>query len=182
MQTFLPYVGFEKTAQVLDYRRLGKQRVEAYQLLNIVTGRTTSAAWRRHPAALMWRGYPRALLEYGFTIAFEWRRRGYQDFMVERFNSEFCSMICEKIVRPHWLGDQRLHSSHRASLLAKEPAHYQQFRWKETPEIDYYWPAPAELSLRTNEQKDIEREHVADAVRQDGDGRDQLLADQHGGE
>ena len=28
MQTFLPYKDFGKTAKCLDYRRLGKQRVE----------------------------------------------------------------------------------------------------------------------------------------------------------
>ena len=32
MQTFLPYKDFRKSAQVLDYKRLGKQRVEAWQI------------------------------------------------------------------------------------------------------------------------------------------------------
>ena len=32
MQTFLPYAGFADTAQELDKRRLGEQRVEAIQL------------------------------------------------------------------------------------------------------------------------------------------------------
>lgn len=32
MQTFLPYADFEKTAKCLDYKRLGKQRVEAWQI------------------------------------------------------------------------------------------------------------------------------------------------------
>ena len=36
MQTFLPYEDFTKTAQCLDYKRLGKQRVEAYQILRIL--------------------------------------------------------------------------------------------------------------------------------------------------
>lgn len=29
MQTFLPYPDFKKSAQCLDYRRLGKQRVDS---------------------------------------------------------------------------------------------------------------------------------------------------------
>ena len=33
MQTFLPYPDFQISASVLDYRRLGKQRVECKQLL-----------------------------------------------------------------------------------------------------------------------------------------------------
>jgi hypothetical protein len=34
MQTFMPYSDFEKTARCLDNKRLGKQRVEAWQILN----------------------------------------------------------------------------------------------------------------------------------------------------
>lgn len=37
MQTFLPYPSFIKSAQCLDNKRLGKQRVEAYQILQILT-------------------------------------------------------------------------------------------------------------------------------------------------
>ena len=36
MQTFLPYESFEDTAKVLDYRRLGKQRVEGMQIINTI--------------------------------------------------------------------------------------------------------------------------------------------------
>ena len=52
MQTFLPYDDFVKSAKVLDYRRLGKQRVEAMQLLKAISGQ---GGWRNHPAALMWK-------------------------------------------------------------------------------------------------------------------------------
>jgi len=179
MNTMLPFVSFEKTASCLDFRRLGLQRSEAYQILNVITGRDTDPRKLKDPAVLMWMGYPRALLEYGFTVAFEWRSRGYQDFMAERFNSEFTLMICEKVVRPHWLGDQKLHASHRAALLAKDPAHYSQFRWKEVPGIDYYWPPPAELALReTHGHEDLSREALADAVHEDGLRRNQLLGNQ----
>ena len=33
MQTFLPYKDIQKSVKCLDYRRLGKQRVEAMQIL-----------------------------------------------------------------------------------------------------------------------------------------------------
>ena len=32
MQTFLPYKSFEKSAKCLDYKRLGKQRIETWQI------------------------------------------------------------------------------------------------------------------------------------------------------
>jgi hypothetical protein len=61
MQTFLPYPDFARSAACLDYRRLGKQRVECLQI-------------------------------------------------------------------------------HRAALLAKDPAWYGQYGWKEEPKIEYWWP------------------------------------------
>ena len=36
MQTFLPYPDFERSAKVLDNKRLGKQRVEVLQILNVL--------------------------------------------------------------------------------------------------------------------------------------------------
>jgi hypothetical protein len=48
MQTFLPYSSFEESARILDYRRLGKQRVEAWQILRSLDGITKG--WSNHPA------------------------------------------------------------------------------------------------------------------------------------
>ena len=46
MQTFLPYSNFQKTAEVLDYRRLGKQRVEGMQIIKtILTPEQTSYSY-----------------------------------------------------------------------------------------------------------------------------------------
>ena len=36
MQTFLPYESFKQSARVLDWRRLGKQRVEGMQIINAI--------------------------------------------------------------------------------------------------------------------------------------------------
>ena len=49
MQTFLPYADFKKSAQCLDYKRLGKQRVEAFQVYKIVSGQRTTGGWINHP-------------------------------------------------------------------------------------------------------------------------------------
>lgn len=38
MQTFMPYQSFKRTAKVLDQRRLGKQRVETYQIMGTLLG------------------------------------------------------------------------------------------------------------------------------------------------
>ncbi|OGP68101.1 MAG: hypothetical protein A2W27_01685 [Deltaproteobacteria bacterium RBG_16_44_11] len=46
MQTFLPYPDFKKSLQALDYRRLGKQRVKAYQIIRILKAASQSKVYR----------------------------------------------------------------------------------------------------------------------------------------
>ncbi|MFK5143433.1 MSMEG_6728 family protein, partial [Klebsiella pneumoniae] len=77
MQTFLPYSSFKASAKVLDRQRLGKQRVECLQILNVLFG--VKSSWANHPAVLMWKGYEGALIEYSLTICEEWTSRGYKD-------------------------------------------------------------------------------------------------------
>lgn len=45
MQTFLPYSSFEESAKCLDNKRLGKQRVEAKQILEINLFKTASTLY-----------------------------------------------------------------------------------------------------------------------------------------
>jgi len=61
MQTFLPYPDFIDSVKALDYRRLGKQRVEARQILNILLENRKNGGWVNHPCTKMWRGYHDAL-------------------------------------------------------------------------------------------------------------------------
>ena len=83
MQTFLPYPSFRKSASVLDYRRLGKQRVEAKQIYDILTAdwRNPKKGWANHPAVLMWKGYEEELKLYRVIMIEEWIRRGYKNTM-----------------------------------------------------------------------------------------------------
>jgi hypothetical protein len=70
VQTFLPYPDFVESAKVLDRKRLGKQRVEAIQVVRALT--REQYGWRHHPVVAMWRGYEEALGRYGFTIVDAW--------------------------------------------------------------------------------------------------------------
>ena len=90
MQTFLPYPDFKKSAEVLDFRRLGKQRVEAYQVLRTLLG--ISDGWKNHPCTKMWKGYEGALKEYGLDFCAEWVKREYKDTLTQKFNE--LSQIC----------------------------------------------------------------------------------------
>lgn len=70
MQTFLPYPDITLSAAVLDYKRLGKQRVEAMQILNALAG--LKRGWTNHPAVRMWRGYEDGLAAYHDACISEW--------------------------------------------------------------------------------------------------------------
>lgn len=148
MQTFLPYPSFERTAAALDSRRLGKQRVEALQLLNALSN--PFHGWRHHPAVKMWRGYDDALRLYMNAMIREWVRRGYR-------NTMSLAEVTGQPEMPPWLGDPAFHASHRGNLLRKDPAFYGQYGWTEPPDLPYVWPVgtpdPATTRERAHEAR-----------------------------
>jgi hypothetical protein len=136
MQTFLPLPDFRESARVLDYRRLGKQRVEAMQILNTLLGKTEKLGWRNHPAVKMWQGYEPALVIYAEAMIAEWVSRGYR-------NNIFFLWPREELVNPQlpsWIGDPKFHAAHRSNLLRKDPIFYSQFGWSEPADLPYVWP------------------------------------------
>lgn len=142
MQTFLPLPSFSDSARVLDRLRLGKQRVEVFQILRTLRGE--SRGYLNHPAVRMWRGHEEALGRYGLAICREWTRRGYRDTLAPRIchlafatPARICRMP-QWILTPHLL--RAVNRSHRSNLLRKAPEHYAVFGWKEAPDLDYVWP------------------------------------------
>lgn len=136
MQTFLPYKDFERSAKVLDYRRLGKQRVETKQLLNILLGETTKLGWRNHPAALMWQGHEGALARYGFEMSKEWILRGYNDSLLDFFAER-----ATDIKAPYWNSSRKFHRSHQSNLLRKDFNYYSRFFKNVPSNLEYEWPS-----------------------------------------
>ena len=140
MQTFLPYPNFTKTAKCLDYRRLGKQRVEAYQIFRVLMGwnkknKHGKVAWANHPAVLMWEGYVPALGIYMNEMIGEWILRGYKNNMTMVFMHP--NQVKEY---PPWLGDEDFHNSHKSNLLRKDSEYYGKFNWGITDDLPYVWP------------------------------------------
>lgn len=120
VNTFLPYPDFVQSAKALDYKRLGKQRVEAWQILSALRGQTQG--WVNHPATKMWRGHEKLLCEYGIAICDEWISRGYKDTMRERFIAVHSELPdCEL---PFWFTNRQLFKSHKSNLKRKDPDHY----------------------------------------------------------
>jgi hypothetical protein len=135
MQTFVPFPSLKLSAAVLDYRRLGKQRVETFQLLR--ANLDITLGWKNHPAAKMWLGHEAGLIAYGVAICDEWIARGFKDTCREKilaFGEPDASDM------PAWWGMNAVHSSHRSALLRKNPEWYGQFEWADDPSVPYVWP------------------------------------------
>ena len=131
MQTFLPYPDFEETASALDPRRLGKQRVEAFQCLraHLVPG----PGWRHHPAS---------------KICRVWVAKGHADTVAGKVVAELGveprtqTELRSAGALPWWLGDEAFHASHRSALVRKDPAWYRPLFPDVPDDLPYVWPPP----------------------------------------
>lgn len=196
MQTFLPYSDFARSAASLDMMRLGKQRVETFQVLQKLlnerlitgvkawTGRErrismsdagtpedeivwrieyplvkfeydrsewtrepiTTKGWDHHPAKVMWEGHELSLLEYQKATCDEWVKRGYVDttwekseLLLEPHKERLLSLGAD--AAPSWLGDERLHKSHRSNLVRKDPLFYKKMFPDVDGSLEYFWPS-----------------------------------------
>jgi hypothetical protein len=136
MQTFLPYPSFRASAMALDNRRLGKQRVEALQILNALAD--ASYGWQRHPAVRMWRGCEHYLVRYGLTIVEEWKARGFKDTCMEKIAAFWLQYpMPDKSLM--WLTED-LCRSHQSNLVRKDPNYYSP-QFPDVPNnLAYVWP------------------------------------------
>lgn len=147
MQTFVPEGrNLTKGFEALDYQRLGKQRVEAWQILNCLRGVDNDGApkdhkgWVNHPATKMWEGHIAALARYGMLCCMEWRRRGYNDSLLERFRGvhDLFTMWGDADTLPTYLDD--IADSHKSNLIRKLPEHYQPLWPTVSSDLPYIWP------------------------------------------
>lgn len=147
MQTFLPYPDYEESARTLDTKRLGKQRVEAVQILTALLARyeDTKYGWKYHPATRMWAGHALSLTNYATLMCMVWKEHGYKDTCQDKVRQlRFRLMRHESSFNPpSWMGDKYFHESHQSNLLRKLPTHYTQFGWKVPDNLPYVWPLPA---------------------------------------
>ncbi|GAB2697680.1 MSMEG_6728 family protein [Thalassiella azotivora] len=150
MQTFLPFPDFRRSAEVLDAPRLGKQRVETLQVLRAVT--IDDYGWGNHPAVTMWRGRTEALVLYGLECVRAWVGRGHADTTADQI-AEFAPgvragdqrRLADEGALPSWVGDERLHRSHRSALLRKDPAFYRPLLGDDPDDLEYHWPPADDL-------------------------------------
>ena len=144
MQTFLPYPGFAESAAALDDRRLGKQRVETFQILRALVW--PAYGWKNHPAVAMWRGFVPALVSYGVAVCDEWTARGRADATRGQLlefsggREEIWEDLRDSGRLPPWIGRDEVHRSHQSSLLRKDPEHYREHFPDVPDDLPYCWP------------------------------------------
>jgi len=156
MQTFLPLPSFYESTRILDWKRLGNQRLEAKSVLYIckrwdgcdmadilgISRRQAEYLWKRyrnHPIILMWQGCEHTLARYGLIICEEWIAKGFVDNQRQYFLAAL--ELLPKSGLPHWFGNEDFHKSHRSNLLRKLPSHYQKYWPSERDDLPYIWPA-----------------------------------------
>ena len=133
MQTFLPYQSFVQSAKCLDYKRLGKQRIEAIQILKNLWG--LRDRWYNHPAVQLWKGYETTLKIYYNCIVAEWEERGYKNNM-PKFTIDLSKTILKV---PPWLGNPDFHDAHKSNLLKKDEKFYSKYNWNVPKNLKYKW-------------------------------------------
>ena len=127
VNVFIPLSDPVEIAKVLDDKRLGKQRVEAKQIITIISGQAATNAWKNHPVVLMWKDYLGELKYYYDVIVLEWIKRGYQNNMplykVHKLNID----KNKRPIMPWFMYCKPVLLSHQASLLRKNYQHYHKY-------------------------------------------------------
>jgi hypothetical protein len=156
MQIFLPFPDFEKSCASLDTIRLGKQRVEAFQIWKALTSKTK---WSNHVCTRMWKDNIVALRSFIVICCRIYSQRKTksgkfcQNTKMDQHIQENDLVVKpnELIVLPKWFGDDKFHDSHKAMLYYKGVENtknglfptnpYEQFE-KYSHITEYYYPIP----------------------------------------
>lgn len=123
MQVFIVGSPLE-TAMALDPKRLKKQIIEVWQILDALNG---AKAWSNHPCVLQYRGYEKWLEWY--KLCLEW-------YVYDDMNwVKSCSDVAETIKPP--FHTQEYYNQMKRRLYTKDPEHYKQ--WADLGKSDENW-------------------------------------------
>ena len=158
MQIFLPFADFEESCKALDTVRLGKQRVEAFQIWKAATSLAVTG-WSNHVCTRMWRDYLPALRHYLIICCRVYGSRKTkkgafcQNTKMLQHIEENCLTIREGeiVTLPPWIGNAQFHDSHKSMLYHKGKQNVVNGLFKENPYVqfesfahitEYFWPIP----------------------------------------
>lgn len=158
MQTFLPSSRYSTAAKMLDNKRLNKQILEGYQILNVLSGKSPTGGWRNHPAVLMWKENERGLWRYIQAMIAEAKTRGIKTENNENNLNALYNQCWEDWgdKTPEYFTNEtkmmRIITTHRANLFKKDPLYYIEYQYavdspynvpccpdRKEP-CKYYWP------------------------------------------
>ena len=146
VNTFVTSNSVKECASNLDNKRLGKQRVEAKQIIDCLEsgGRKGFA---NHPATLMWKDNIIGLKYYCNAMITEWKSRKNskgKEFLNTMELYKLDEKLDEKEIMPWWFYCKQLQLTHKCSLLRKNPSYYK-FKLSENEEpfmyVGYVWPS-----------------------------------------
>ena len=170
---FIIVPDLQRTAELLDRSRLGKQRLEALQIINCLTEYdstgTITRGWKNHPATKSWIGFTNHLKVYFNVITREWIKRGYLNTMPlyeideTPYHIVQCGFNGTSIIFdpnqfnsysfPFWVSFYPFYMSNQASLCRKDPKHYSfLLRDELKPFLNhgYFWPCNVSLNVYTS--------------------------------
>lgn len=170
MQTFLPYPDYARSARVLDNKRLGKQRVESKQILQvlqigpyqiadkIINGEPASwksakeaeylAAPKNHRRKTPWYNHPAAKMWRGYEYALcDYSYIVCAEWIDRGCEDSLLNWFHEKMrafepKTPIWMGNEQFHLSHQSNLVRKDPDYYTRHFPGVPSDLPYLWPDP----------------------------------------
>lgn len=171
VNTFVVDSDLARNASLLDTKRLGKQRIEAKEIIDILESLDRGVipkkkGWMNHPATKMWYGYTNALKVYYNYILTEFKKRSdhntmqYYDIDVSLYyvnpyigNGNFKFPFTEYSFPP-WFAFPPFILAQRASLIRKSPEIYNDiFNCEEIQpylQYGYLWPSNHGNYIYTN--------------------------------
>lgn len=124
MQVFVPYKEPFLTAACLDPKRLNKQILDFYQILDALDG--FSDAWKNHPVVKMYKPHRTWLIYYASCLAL-YRNSKKTGEDASRFLSQAKSYSFKaNLIRPAFLTDEFC-GQHKRRLYTKNPSYYVNF-------------------------------------------------------
>lgn len=136
--TWLPYPNMRLSVHTLSALTLGRQVADCISILRIVAGHREGGRNKYSDTVLSWHHHPEALVLYTDYAVQELLLRGHTNTLPSPRSTEgrkLYQIPLEWIQKspkiPEWIGVERIHASHRATLLAKDPVWYSQFSWTE---------------------------------------------------
>lgn len=162
---FIIVPNIQLTADMMDKKRIGKQRIEVKQIIDILeeidkNGSSKSKSRVSHPAIKSWIGYTNHLKVYFNIIVRKWISYGFKNNyelydIDERpynivpciFDGKTASYDISKFNQysfPFWVSFPPFYMSHQASLCRKDPLHYRGLLRDELKPFlnnGYFWPS-----------------------------------------